>query len=318
MKRMMMCLCILLIVPAAIMAQEPAKDETAAKLKLLEERLQAVEAELAALKAAKLAEAPVAQPAQPVAMAAPAIAAGPQTGVSLGGNPGAAKALNPDISLIGNFLGAFGKNPISPVPGLEMRESELSLQAIIDPYARADVYISFGETGVNVEEAFLTFTSLPGGFVAKAGKMRSAFGKVNTLHSHTLEWTDRPLVTENLIGGEDGINDAGFSVTRILPAPKGIFLEGTAQVFRGDSADVFKTTRHGDRSVVGHLRGYGDLSESTNLDLGFSYARGYNDAAPGFITQLYGMDATLRWKPLRRAIYHSFLFRTEAVWSDRE
>ena len=32
------------------------------------------------------------------------------------------------------------------------------------------------------------------------------------------------------------------------------------------------------------------------------------------MNQLYGLDATLRWKPLRRAIYRSFIARTEMVW----
>jgi hypothetical protein len=229
-----------------------------------------------------------------------------------------AKILNPDISVIGNFLGAAGRDPERQVPALEMHESEVGFQAIIDPYARGDFFLSFGQEGVSLEEGYMTFTSLPGGFVAKVGKMRSAFGVVNTLHTHNLPWTDRPLVTEYLVGGEDGINDAGLSVSRILPAPKGLFLEATAQVFRGDSADVFESTRRGDILTVGHLRGYRDLTESTNLDLGFSYARGHNDVGTGFRTQLFGMDATFRWRPLRRAVYHSFLSRTELVWSRRE
>ena len=70
-----------------------------------------------------------------------------------------------------------------------------ALQAIIDPYARGDFFISFGEEGVNLEEGYITFTALPAGFVAKVGKMRSAFGKVNTMHNHVLPWVDRPLVT---------------------------------------------------------------------------------------------------------------------------
>jgi hypothetical protein len=148
--------------------------------------------------------------------------------------------------------------------------------------------------------------------------MRSAFGKVNTLHNHVLPWVDRPLVTNNLVGGEDGIDDAGISVQRILPAPKGIFLEATGQLFRGDSADVFKASTKSDVSAVAHLRGYKDISESTNLDLGVSYARGHNDLGTGFLTQLYGIDATLRWKPLRRAIYHSFIGRSEFIWSQRQ
>ena len=65
-----------------------------------------------------------------------------------------------------------------------MRESEVSFQAIVDPYARADFFIAFGEEGVELEEGFVTFPTLPGGLLMKVGKMRAAFGKVNTLHTH--------------------------------------------------------------------------------------------------------------------------------------
>ena len=243
---------------------------------------------------------------------------------TLGGATSNAKLLNPDISLIGDFIGTMGHNPIAPSPSLELHESEVGMQAIIDPYARADVFISFGEQGVNVEEGYVTFTSLPAGLLLKVGKMRADFGKVNTIHNHALPFIDRPLATNNLVGGEDGIDDAGLSLSRIIPAPKEWFLEGTAQVFRGDSADVFTASRRQDASVVGHLRAYKDITESTNLDLGLSYAHGHNNAGAGlinaskFFTNLYGVDTTLRWKPLRRAIYHSFLFRNEFFWSGRD
>jgi hypothetical protein len=36
------------------------------------------------------------------------------------------------------------------------------------------------------------------------------------------------------------------------------------------------------------------------------------------LTNLYGIDATLRWKPLRRSIYHSFVGRGEFIWSQRQ
>jgi hypothetical protein len=254
---------------------------------------------------------------------APAAAQAAQT-QTFGGASGNAKLLNPDISLIGDFIGTAGHNAVSPSRSLELHESEIGLQAIIDPYARADAFISFGETGVNVEEAYVTFTSLPAGLLLKVGKMRADFGKVNTIHNHALPFIDRPLATNNLVGGEDGIDDAGISLSRFLPAPKNWFLEGTAQVFRGDSDGVFTAYRRQDLSVVGHLRAYRDLSESTNLDLGVSYSRGNSaglQTAPNpsaFFTNLYAADATLRWKPLRRAIYHSFLFRTELFWSARD
>jgi hypothetical protein len=159
----------------------------------------------------------------------------------------------------------------------------------------------------------------------KVGKMRAEFGKVNTIHNHALQYIDRPLATNNLVGGEDGIDDAGISITRFLPAPRNWFAEGTAQLFRGDSGELFSSNRRQDVSVVGHLRAYHDLTESSNIDLGLSYSRGHNSAGIGsefnpsmFITNLYGADATFRWKPLRRAIYNSLLFRTELFWSSRD
>ena len=303
------------------------------RIKDLEERIIALEGQVRTLKSSA-APSPSPVPATPPATeaAAPATQQGQaaaaevaQSPTSYGGAGGAAaKALNPDISVIGDFIGAVGGNTapplatIQPVPSMQMHESEIGLQAIIDPYARGDFFISFGEEGVDLEEGYITFTALPESLVARVGKMRSAFGKVNTMHNHVLPWVDRPLVSTNLVGGEDGINDAGVSVQRILPAPKGIFLEATGQVFRGDTEGVFKSWQNSDISTVDHLRAYRDINESTNLDVGLSYSRGYNDFGPNFLTNLYGIDATLRWKPLRRSIYHSFVARSEFIWSQRQ
>jgi hypothetical protein len=241
-----------------------------------------------------------------------------------GGQISNAKAFNPDIAVIGDFLGAAGSNKVDPNPAMEMHESEAAFQAILDPYARADFFISFGEEGVNLEEGYITFPAIPGGLLFRAGKMRAAFGKVNTLHNHVLPWTDRPLMTKNLVGGEDGIDDAGFSVAKLITNPW-FFLEATGQVFRGDSDELYRSTKRGDLSYVGHLRGYQDITDNTNIDLGFSYSQGHNASGViddfdfgRFRTTLYGGDVTLRWKPLQRAIYHSFVGRSEFIWSRRQ
>ena len=305
----------------------PSADNTAAleqKVRDLEDRLIAVEGKLRMLKSAQAQPPPSAAPpatgetAAPVPAPTEAVAAQP---VSLGGAGGsAAKALNPDISMIGDFIGVAGGNSVRPSAPLEMHESELGVQAIIDPYARGDFFLTFGEQGVGLEEGYITFTALPASFVARVGKMRSAFGKINTMHNHVLPFVDRPLVTQNLVAGEDGIDNAGFSVERIIPFPKGIFLSATGQVLWGQSGEgddtVFQPQNKNELTTVDHLRAYKDLNESTNLDLGLSYARGTNNL--GLITSLYGGDVTLRWKPLRRAIYQSFVGRSEFIWSQRQ
>jgi hypothetical protein len=298
------------------------------------DRLAALEARLAAVQGQGATPAPPAggTPEQPTAQVPPgaAGAGGPSGALPIyGAATAGSKIFNPDMAVIGDFLGAGGRNTINPDPTLQMHESEASFQAVVDPYARADFFMSFGEEGVELEEGYVTFPTLPGGLLMKAGKFRAAFGKVNTLHNHVLPWTDRPLVTANLLGGEDGINDAGLSVARLIPNPW-TFLEAIGQVFRGDSADLFHSDKRGHLSYVGHVRGYQDLSESWNIDLGGSYSRGHTAIGElpsplmpifedqTFITNLYGFDATLRWKPLQRAIYHSFVGRSEIVWSRRD
>jgi hypothetical protein len=243
-------------------------------------------------------------------------AGGPDGSLPVYGNANPlSKIFNPDLAVIGNFVGAAGESPRNPSPALEMQEIETSLQAVVDPYARADFFFAFSPEGVDVEEAFITFPTLPGGLLMKAGKLRSAFGKVNTLHSHLLPWSDRPLVTQNLLGGDEGIADAGVSVARLVPNPW-TFLEATGEVYRGNSA-LFHAHQRRDLAYVGHLRGYHDITESSNVDLGVSVAYGHDAASPSATTTILGVDGMFRFRPLRRAMYRRLQARTELVWSRR-
>jgi len=273
---------------------ETLRQDYASRIAALEARLQAVEAVGAAAPAP--APEPAPSPAQPAA--------------------GASKIFNPDIAAIGNFVGAAGQSPGGGEPSLNMQEAELSFQAVVDPYARADFFVTLGPDEVALEEGYITFPTLPGGFLTKIGKMRDAFGKVNGQHPHTLGFIDRPLVSTNLTGGEDGLADAGISVARLIPNPW-LFLEATGQVYQGNSA-LFQAPTRGDLAYVGHLRAYQDIGESTNIDLGGSIAYGHNGITADTTTRLLGADATLRWKPLRRSIYTHLLARGEVTWSRTE
>lgn len=305
--------------PFGAKAQNP--NELLNRMAAMEDRIKSLEAEIQELKgqqAATTAALTAAQPPAPTpAQVAPPVqsevAQAPST---LGGAGGAAaKVLNPDIAVIGDFIGAAGYGANRSIPSFEMHESEVAFQAILDPYSRADFFFSFGEHSITLEEGYLTFPALPGHVQLRVGKMRSAFGKVNTLHNHVLPWIDRPLVSYNLVGGEDGIDDTGLSVSRIFSGPKDLFFEGTAQVFRGDADSLFHAYKRSDLSTVEHLRAYKDITESTNIDIGASFARGHSVLAENITDQLYGIDATVRWKPLRRAIYKSFIGRSEFIWS---
>ena len=102
------------------------------------------------------AAAPV--PAPETAVPAGAASGGTSGSLPVYGNASAmSKIFNPDIAVIGNFTGAAGSNEIEPRPALQLDEAELSLQAVVDPYARADFFLAASPEGLEVEEGFLTF-----------------------------------------------------------------------------------------------------------------------------------------------------------------
>jgi hypothetical protein len=276
----------------------------------------------AAASATAPQEAAAAQPAPaPVAATPQDATSAPADQSSSAMLAGSSKVFNPDTSVIGNFLGTTGKNPFSTQPSMQLTEAELSLQAVVDPYARADFFLSATPEGLEVEEGYATFTSLPKQLLLKVGKMRAQFGKVNTLHTHAMPTADRPLVTNNLVGGEDGLSDSGVSLSKLIANPF-VYLEATGEVFAG-TGDVFQSSQRSRPTYVGHVRAYRDLSEDKNIDLGVSYAHGQTDdvAADQGLSlhkDLIGVDATFRYRPLRRAIYRRLNLRTELIWSRQQ
>ena len=246
---------------------------------------------------------------------------------------GSSKVFNPDISVNGNFIGAAGRNPFATLSPLQLSEVEAAFQAIVDPYARADFFVAVGAEGAEVEEGYITFTSLPGDLLLKAGKLRANFGKMNTLHTHALPSVDRPLVTANLVGGDEGFSDAGLSLSHLINNPV-MYLELTGEVFAGLS-DVFQSVKRSELVYLGRVRGYHDLNDASNLDLGVSFAYGPStiDLPPALLTsiepapiiqaagmnkRMVGIDATFRYRPPSRAIYRRLNVRTELIWSRQE
>lgn len=234
------------------------------------------------------------------------------------GGTGSATYFNPAIAVIGNFLGIAGRNRVEDRPSLEMRESEISLQAIVDPYAKADFFVSISNDGVDLEEGFVTFTHLPVDLLVKVGKFKAQFGKVNTQHLHVLPWPDEPLPIVNLLGGEEGWSDSGVSVARILPLPGDTFSELTAQVFRGKTEGLFDAPGRNGVSYLAQYRAYRDFGDDHNVELGTSWGRGSNGTTENAKTTLENIHLVYRWKPLSGRPYRSFVLRSELFRSQRE
>lgn len=318
-RMMVACGALCFLIPATVRAQETPDDSVAALRREMEEMKRAYEERISALeqRLAQMEDGQAAAPEITATTPPPTPAPAPELiAAATGGSTQSSNYFNPSIALIGNFLAVGGHNPVENLPAAELRESELSLQAIIDPYARADVFLAFGEEGVEVEEGYATFTALPAGLLVKAGRMRTAFGKINSLHLHNLPWPDQPLPIVNLLG-EEGWIGTGVSVAKLLPIGN-VFTEGTLQVFRGDAEGLFESERRSDLSYNGHYRVFADLTEAANLDVGLSYGFGPNGTAENAETRLAGLDLTYRWKPLQTGLYRSALFRGEVYRSRRE
>ena len=234
--------------------------------------------------------------------------------------------MNPNIGLISKFSGdalangeaEIGEGERSP-EGFNFHEVELSFQMVIDPYARADFFIAFlpEEGEVELEEAFITVFSLPFDLRAKAGIIRTKFGRLNPIHPPEVVFVDYPLPLEMYFGGE-GLVGTGVSMSYLIPNKWDLFWEATFEVTNGDNDIIFNGNSTNDMAYNGHFSSFFDLGDNSALLLGGTAMTGINDDLGLYRTKVYGIDLTYKWKPLRRQLYKSFTWQTEFFFLDME
>jgi hypothetical protein len=256
---------------------------------------------------------------------APAPVAPPAAGAAVAKS---SSILNPDISFIGDFtfLGT-NNNQLNKANEFSFREAEIGFQAPIDPFARADAFISIDEDGtVDIEEAYATFLTLPFNLQARAGKFRLMFGKNNPLHLHALPQTDRPFA-EVANFGQDGFAGTGVELSYLVPNPWDQYLlligevvnnldepgggQQGAPLAQPAAGRVFR-----DFAFLSHAQSFFDLNADNNLELGASVLLDLPKSSTQ--TRLYGVDLTYRWRPLGQAGYRQFLWRTEGYFTNED
>lgn len=229
---------------------------------------------------------------------------------------GSASIANPATSVIGWFQGAAGNDRSVQEHPFELREAELALQSQVDPFARADFILSASSSGLDIEEGYLTWLSLPGSGQAKIGKFRADLGKFNRTHAGETPFADRPLAPGAFLG-EEGIATTGVSLSALVPNPLHLYWDVTANVGTPpDSSNdpVFQPASRSDLLVLGRTSVFVPVRESTDLNLGVSYANAASNPLllpEGSRAQIGVADATLRWKNPRRSIYRSLVVQSE-------
>ncbi len=227
---------------------------------------------------------------------------------------------NPKISINGDFLWNINNNPnVEGDSPFQVREIEFAFQDNIDPWSKADIFAGLkkedGEYVFELEEAYLTLNKLPLTLQARVGQMRLPFGKDNEIHQHALPYVDRPDVIHNFFG-EEGQKGIGLEMSGILPMGK-VYAEFTGAVVKNLASSSFDENANGKPMYLERGRLFSDLSDSSNIELGYSNLSGYNDVDTLYNTTVQGVDFTYRWKPLDAGNYRSIMLRGEYLWSKR-
>ncbi len=252
----------------------------------------------------------------------------------IGASRGILQTYNPDISIIGDFLGTF----IKPGTGLlfkdggfeknefadrfSFREVEIGLQSAIDPYAKADFFLTMEDAdGFELEEGYMTWLTMPYGIQPRVGIFRAAFGKVNRVHRPEIFQVDYPNVVKNLLGPE-GLKMTGLSISWLIPNPWDRWIELTGEV---------STPTERDAMYLMHLKTFHELTPNSVLEVGLTGATGVlpegvlpiprededADVIDRRRVDMEGFNITYRWKPVtyRLRPYKSFLWQTEFIAS---
>ena len=223
----------------------------------------------------------------------------------------------PDISVVGDFQASY-KNNVKRNFDAGINEAELSLQSVVDPYARADFFITVGRDPVtgkfstDLEEGYLTTLSLPAHLQLKVGKFKSAMGRINPVHSHALPFISLPDAYQNYFG--EGINDEGMSLSWLVPNPV-FYQELLVQVTDGPIDNPSFSRSVGNTYFeLAHLKNFFDLSANATLELGFSGMTGENSF--NLRTNIAAIDLTYKWKPVQYNTYRSFTWQSETYFSN--
>lgn len=258
------------------------------------------------------------------------------------------QSLNPDISAIVDAdLGYVRRAPqflagddpdLRPedtrhAKGFQVQEVELALSAIVDPYFKGEVYLTIPNlTGIEVEEAFVTTTSLPWNLQLKGGSFRSAFGRQNGQHLHVQDFTRRPLINAAFLG-PDGLRGPGAQLSWLSPLPFYLAIYGEAFSLRRDPSGApgpipdaissFGGNASRRPTLLAEAKFFLPFGEEWSLYGGLNFASGQSSGtalAPGAVvgasrdSQLYGADLYLKWKPANVSQgYSSVALQAEAI-----
>ena len=221
------------------------------------------------------------------------------------------------------------------VRGFTIPNAEITFDGAVDPFFKGFLSLVHkldeeGETGVELEEAYILTTALPGNLQIRAGQFFTEFGRQNAQHPHAWAFVDQPLALNRMFG-PDGLRGQGARLSWLLPSSW--YSEAMVAVFNsvGETMFSFRSEEssgiHGgvpveraveraqDLLVVPRLTTSFDPTSTQTVLLGASGAFGPNNAGARTRTSVLGADVYWRWKSASAGQGFPFVsWQTEALF----
>ncbi|MGY8845405.1 MAG: TonB-dependent receptor [Gammaproteobacteria bacterium] len=214
--------------------------------------------------------------------------------------------------------------------GFAIDHTELTFSSTIDDKffgsLTAAIVKHEGKTEIELEEAFIQTMpglGLPTGASIKAGRFLATIGYLNEHHTHTDDFTDRPLPYRVFLDG--GYNDDGLQATYVLPTD--FYAEIGGGLFRGDDYPFGGSDGEGIDAWTAYARTGGDIGENQSWRLGGSVLSGKsttgresNHELVSYVgdTDLYIADARYTWAPTGNATNQEFALQGEFFWKEED
>ena len=214
--------------------------------------------------------------------------------------------------------------------GFAIDHTELTFSSTIDDKffgsLTAAIVKHEGKTEIELEEAFIQTMpglGLPTGASIKAGRFLATIGYLNEHHTHTDDFTDRPLPYRVFLDG--GYNDDGVQATYVLPTD--FYAEIGGGLFRGDDYPFGGSDGEGIDAWSAYARTGGDIGENQSWRLGGSVLSGKsttgresNHELVSYVgdTDLYIADARYTWAPTGNATNQEFALQGEFFWKEED
>jgi hypothetical protein len=209
---------------------------------------------------------------------------------------------------IDGFINKAGEIPFNKKRGFNLNYGEMEISSSVDPYFDIDAALHIEKEGLHIGELYITTRALPYGLRLKSGKFKSEFGRINSKHQHSWDFSAIPLLFEAYFGA-GGLGDEGLQLQYTPPIDT--FVQLGFEAMQGGNGRSFGDTDKNNLNIV-YLKSSFDLNDEISLLYGGTWMSGKNRDGD---TDIYGGDLTIKYII---DSYSSLSWQSELLYRDKD